>query len=171
MLVVGGSRGLGRGVVEAFAVRGARVVALARDEAALAALANQLPAVTPVAADATDEATAERLLRLHNPDVLVICAGAPPVLGPSEEQTWGRVSTNWHVDTKSAFVWLRQALRVQMKPGGHIIVVSSGAALKGSPVSGGYAGAKRAQWFIADYAASESGRSDLGCASTVCCRI
>jgi len=32
----------------------------------------------------------------------------------------------------------------------------------GSPVSGGYASAKRAQWFLADYAATEIGRAGLG---------
>jgi len=40
--------------------------------------------------------------------------------------------------------------------------VSSGAAVQGSPVSGGYAGAKRTQWFLADYAATESGRLQRG---------
>lgn len=162
VIVTGGSRGLGRGVVEAFAGLGARVVALAREEAALSTLASQVPGVIPISGDAADEATAERLLRGYNPDVLVLCAGAAPVLSPVHEQTWEQFSTNWHVDTKSAFVWLRQALRVPMKPDSHIVVISSGAALRGSPVSGGYAGAKRAQWFIADYAATESGRHGLG---------
>lgn len=161
-IVTGGSRGLGRGIVEALAARGARVVALARDEAALSRLATQVPGVVPVSGDAADEALAERLLREHRPDLLVVSAGASPVLGPFHEQTWEQFSTNWHVDTKSAFVWLRHALRVPMKPGGHIIVVSSGAAAQGSPVSGGYASAKRAQWFIADYAATENGRLRLG---------
>ncbi len=162
VIVVGGSRGLGRGIVESFAKGGARVYALGRDEAALAALANHTLGIIPIRGEATDEAAAEHLLRQHDPDVLVICAGASPVLAPLFEQTWEDFCTNWNVDTKSAFVWLRQALRVPMKKGGHIIVVSSGAALRGSPVSGGYAGAKRAQWFIADYAATESGRGGLG---------
>jgi NAD(P)-dependent dehydrogenase (short-subunit alcohol dehydrogenase family) len=161
-IVTGGSRGLGRGIVEALSGKGARVIALARDAKALAAVAEQTPGVEPVAGDAADEATAERLLRAHSPDVLVLCAGASPVLGSFYEQTWEEFSSNWHVDTKSAFVWLRQALRLPMKPGSHIIVVGSGASVKGSPVSGGYAGAKRTQWFLADYAATEIERSGLG---------
>jgi NAD(P)-dependent dehydrogenase (short-subunit alcohol dehydrogenase family) len=40
--------------------------------------------------------------------------------------------------------------------------MSSGAALNGSPLSGGYAGAKAAVKFIADYAAIESQRAGLG---------
>src|SRR4051812_45595202 len=111
VLVIGGSRGFGRGIVEAFAGRGARVIASSRDAAALAALASQVPGVIPDAADAADEASAERLLRTHNPDVLVLCAGASPVLGPFYEQTWDEFSTNWQVDAKSAFVWFKHALR------------------------------------------------------------
>jgi len=41
-------------------------------------------------------------------------------------------------------------------------VISSGAALGGSPISGGYAGAKRTQMFIANYAQKESQRLELG---------
>jgi NAD(P)-dependent dehydrogenase (short-subunit alcohol dehydrogenase family) len=105
---------------------------------------------------------AERLVRDAAPDLIVLCAGAAPVLGPFHEQTWEQFSLNWHVDTKSAFVWLREALRAPMKRGGHVVVISSGAAAHGSPVSGGYAGAKRTQWFLADYAATEVERANLG---------
>jgi hypothetical protein len=40
--------------------------------------------------------------------------------------------------------------------------MSSGAALRGSPLSGGYAGAKATIRFIAAYAAAESERDKLG---------
>src|SRR2546423_182547 len=40
-IVVGGSRGLGRGAVEALAARGARVVAVARDAKTLASMASE----------------------------------------------------------------------------------------------------------------------------------
>ena len=42
-----------------------------------------------------------------------------------------------------------------------MFVVSSGAALAGSPLSGGYAGAKATQRFMAGYAQTESLRSGL----------
>jgi NAD(P)-dependent dehydrogenase (short-subunit alcohol dehydrogenase family) len=161
-VVTGGSRGLGRGIVEALAGRGVRVVALARDELTLAALAREVPGVVPVAGDAADESLALRVVGEHEPDLVVLCAGAMPHLGALQTQSWADFQINWEVDAKSTFVWLKLALTRPLKRGAHVIVVSSGAALRGSPVSGGYAIAKRAQWFLADYALNESGRADLG---------
>jgi hypothetical protein len=43
-----------------------------------------------------------------------------------------------------------------------VLSISSGAALRGSPVSGGYAGAKATVRFISAYAAEESDRAGLG---------
>lgn len=108
----------------------------------------------PIVGDGTDESLAERVLRELRPELLVICAGAPPPLGLFHELTWEEFETNWRADTKISFVWLRQALRLPLAPNSHIIVISSGAALQGSPVSGGYASAKRAQWFLAQYRAT-----------------
>ncbi len=47
-------------------------------------------------------------------------------------------------------------------PGSRVIVVSSGAAMNGSPLSGGYAGAKATQRFITGYAQDEAQRAGLG---------
>src|SRR5262249_23176862 len=87
---------------------------------------------------------------------VVLCAGASPLLRPVHLHTWETFSENWEVDTKATFVWLRNALLLPMKPGSHIIVVSSMAAVQGSPLSGGYAGAKRMQWLMAQYASDEA---------------
>jgi NAD(P)-dependent dehydrogenase (short-subunit alcohol dehydrogenase family) len=46
------------------------------------------------------------------------------------------------------------------------VVVSSGAAINGSPASGGYAGSKATQRFLADYAQDESRRAGLDIAVT-----
>jgi NADP-dependent 3-hydroxy acid dehydrogenase YdfG len=43
-----------------------------------------------------------------------------------------------------------------------VVAFSSGAALRGSPLSGGYAGAKATIRFITGYAAEESARAGLG---------
>jgi len=49
-----------------------------------------------------------------------------------------------------------------MKPWSHIVIISSMAAVNGWPLSGGYAGAKRMQWLMADYALQEVHRLKLG---------
>jgi len=66
------------------------------------------------------------------------------------------------VDVQQAFHWLREALLLPLDPGSTVIAMSSGAALHGSPLSGGYAGAKAMVRFLAGYAAGESARSELG---------
>jgi NAD(P)-dependent dehydrogenase (short-subunit alcohol dehydrogenase family) len=159
-LIVGGSRGLGRGVSLAFAQAGAAVIAVARDQAALAELA--APGLRTETADATREEAARELIARYQPDLLVLVAGAVPVNRPLPEQTWETLSVHWNADVKITFHWLQAALLAPLRPGSRIIVVSSGAALFGSPASGGYAGAKATQRFLAAYAADESQRASLG---------
>ena len=137
-----------------------RVIAVARNAARLEAAAREA-GVEHFAGDATDDNTAASVLKEYSPDLVVLCAGARPVLNPLQSQTWESFATNWEVDTKASFVWLRNALLLPMKPGSHVVVISSGAAIHGSALSGGYAGAKRTQWFIAKYAAVEADRNKL----------
>ena len=165
-LVVGASRGLGRGVAEAFVDAGARAVLVARDAGPLAALAASSRNVVVEAADASDPVVAGTLLDRHRPDVLALVAGASPLLRPIHHHTWETFSTNWNTDVRMTFHWLREVLLLPLRPGSRVIVMSSGAALQGSPVSGGYAGAKATQRFIADYAAQESRRAGLGISVT-----
>lgn len=160
-LVVGASRGLGRGVAEAFLDAGARVVALARDTTPLAELAATRPELDLQPADGTDPALAGRLLERYRPSVLALVAGAPPVHRPLPEHTWETFSVNWHTDVRIAFTWLREALLLPLPPGSRIIVMSSGAAVTGSPLSGGYAGAKATERLLAEYAAQEARRAGL----------
>jgi len=161
-IVTGGSRGLGRGIVQALSAHQMHVIALARDRASLEAVAREVPEVEPVAADAADEIVAARLLQERGPDLVVLCAGASALLRPLHHHTWETFSENWEVDAKSTFVWLRNALLLPMKPGSHIVIVSSMAAINGSPLSGSYAGAKRMLLLMADYAAQEVNRQKLG---------
>jgi NAD(P)-dependent dehydrogenase (short-subunit alcohol dehydrogenase family) len=160
-VVTGGSRGLGLGIAQALAAEKVHVVVVARDAARLDAVGKEIGAET-VAADIADDDAAGRILRDARPDLVVLCAGAVPPSGSIHEQTWESFSRNWEVDAKSTFFWLRHILKMPLKPGSHVIVVSSGAAVRGSPASGGYASAKRAQWFMAEYAANESQREKLG---------
>jgi NAD(P)-dependent dehydrogenase (short-subunit alcohol dehydrogenase family) len=60
------------------------------------------------------------------------------------------------------FHWARESLLLPLEPGSVVIALSSGAALNGSPLSDGYAGAKATIRFLARYAAAESEREALG---------
>ena len=162
-VVTGASRGFGRSVAAALVAAGAHVVGVARSAGPLAALGDQLGGgFTAVVADAADPATAHRLIGEHRPTTVVLCAGAAPTMTALQDQTWETFSQNWNVDVAQAFHWTRAALALPLAPGSSVIAVSSGAALKGSPLSGGYAGAKATVRFITSYAAGESQRNGLG---------
>jgi NAD(P)-dependent dehydrogenase (short-subunit alcohol dehydrogenase family) len=59
------------------------------------------------------------------------------------------------------FNFVREALVAPLSPGAVVVSMSSGAALRGSPMSGGYAGAKATVRFLSAYAGSESDRNSL----------
>jgi NAD(P)-dependent dehydrogenase (short-subunit alcohol dehydrogenase family) len=162
-IVTGASRGFGRAIATALSAAGAEVVGVARTGALLDEVRSELgDTFTGVAADAADPATASRLIDEYRPRTLVLCAGAAPRMSPLQDQTWDTFSDNWNVDVAQAFHWTRHALRRPLAPGSSVIVMSSGAALNGSPLSGGYAGAKATVKFITSYAAIESQRAGLG---------
>jgi NAD(P)-dependent dehydrogenase (short-subunit alcohol dehydrogenase family) len=162
-IVTGASRGFGRGIATALVEAGAHVVGVARSREHLDEVADALgDGFTTVAADAAEAATASRLVAEHRPSTLVLAAGASPHISPLSEQSWQTFSTNWNVDVAQAFHWIREALRSPLTPGSSVIAISSGAAVNGSPLSGGYAGAKSTVRFISNYAAIESQRAGLG---------
>jgi NAD(P)-dependent dehydrogenase (short-subunit alcohol dehydrogenase family) len=159
-IVVGASRGLGRGIATAFAQAGDSVIAVARSAPALAELAGD-GNIQPEVADASDPTVAGVLLDRYEPQTLVLVAGASPPIRPLQDQTWETFSVNWHTDVQIAFHWLREALLKPLRPGSRVVVISSGAAVAGSPLSGGYAGAKATQRFITAYAQEEADRAGL----------
>lgn len=160
-IVVGASRGLGKAVAGALADAGAHVIAVSRTEKAPGKSVSGSGTIRPEVADAADPSVATTLLDRYEPDVVVLVAGASPSMLPLQEQTWETFAVNWHSDVRIAFNWLRAILRKPLRPGSRVIVFSSGAALGGSPLSGGYAGAKVTQRFIASYAQGEARRAGL----------
>ncbi len=162
-IVTGASRGFGRAIATALSAAVAEVIGVARTRSRLDEVRDELgESFTPVVADAADPETANRLIEDYQPRTLVLCAGAAPRMSPLQDQTWQTFSENWNVDVAQAFHWTRNALRRPLAPGSSVIVMSSGAVLAGSPLSGGYAGAKAAVKFITSYAAIESERVGLG---------
>jgi 3-oxoacyl-[acyl-carrier protein] reductase len=160
-IIVGASRGLGRGIAVAFADAGASVVAVSRTAAEPAARAKGADTIQPEIADAGDAIVAATLLDRYEPEAVILVAGASPHMRPLQQQTWETFSINWQTDVRIAFHWLRETLLKPLRRGSRVVVVSSGAALSGSPLSGGYAGAKATQRFIAAYAQDEARRAGL----------
>ena len=160
-MVVGASRGLGRGIATALADAGAPVIAVARSRPALADLAETAANIGTEVADAADPTVAGALLDRHEPSILILVAGATPLMRPLQHQTWETFSVNWHTDVRIAFNWLRESLLRPLREGSRVVVISSGAQA-GSPLSGGYAGAKATQRFITGYAQDEADRAGLG---------
>ncbi len=155
VLVTGGSTGIGRGIAEAFAKRGERVVIVSRNEERLQAAARALgPGVSWEKADVSDAEEVQSVVnkvveRLGRIDVLVNCA-APTTYGgrittttPFEEaeRLW---DTELSVGLKGAFLVTMAAASRLPRPGGRIINVSSIAAFTGGsrPGSMAYAAAK-----------------------------
>ena len=162
-IVTGASRGFGRAIAVGLAATGVHVVGVGRDEAALEDLQHQLgSSFTQIVADVTTDGLAARLITEHQPNLLVLNAGATPRAATIQDQTWATFSENWHVDVQHVFEFTRAALLAPLEAGSAVVSVSSGAARQGSPMSGGYAGAKATIKFISAYAGAESGRQALG---------
>ena len=162
VVVIGGSGGVGRRIVEAGIRNGARVLAVARQEAPLRQLIQQVPGVEALSLDAADEAAPAKVFDVLPPDILVVSAGALPPAAPLFKQSWREFAVNWETDVKIAFHFCKAALSRPLPAGSSVILIASGAALAGSPNSGGYAGAKRTQIFMANYSQKESDRLGLG---------
>ncbi len=161
ILVTGGSRGLGLGIVEAMVDDGAKVTVVAREAATLDEVAARLPIAT-IAADITDQAAAMQILGDVRPDVLILNAGAVPRMAPFDRTSWEEFTAIWDTDVKGGLWWMQAALNLPLTPGSRVLVSSSGAAQQGSPMSGGYGGAKRMLWLMAKYANGVSAQKGLG---------
>ncbi|MEO7999516.1 MAG: SDR family oxidoreductase [Gemmatimonadaceae bacterium] len=156
-LVIGGSSGVGKATVQALLAEGVRVTAVARGEDRLRLLAAEFgDGVTTVVGDASEPSFADGLLRDNMPDFLIIAAGTSAQTQVFDAFDWESFSAAWNTDLKMSFHFVKQAFALPLRPGSTVVLVSSGAAVNGSPLSGGYAGAKRMQWLLAGYAQKES---------------
>lgn len=150
-IVTGGSRGLGLGLVEALVARKARVTVLARDVERLDAVRQRL-GIDVIAGEVTDRKLTESVLREVRPTIVALNAGAVPHMAPIHAQSWEEFSEVWNTDVRATLQWIQAAIALPLASGSRVLIGSSGAAVAGSPLSGGYAGAKRMQWLMAQYA-------------------
>lgn len=161
VLVTGGSRGLGLGIVEALLDQGAKLWVVARPSPALDAV-RTMADVETAPADITDADAAKTILADVRPDILILNAGAKPRMASFDQTSWEEFSATWDTDVRGGLLWLQAALNLPLAPGSRVLVSSSGAALQGSTMSGGYGGAKWMLWLMTRYAQGISDQRGLG---------
>ncbi|WP_300074461.1 SDR family oxidoreductase [uncultured Ruegeria sp.] len=160
-LIIGAGRGTGRALAERLAAAGTKVTAVARTQSDLDTLVSQNPNVSAVVGDSASGIAGE-LLNKVKPDLLVLAGGITPTMSSFHRQDWEDFSATWNADTKTTFEFLKAAIEMPMAPKGTIVTISSGAAISGSYLSGGYAGAKRMQHYLTNYTAREAENLGLG---------
>lgn len=155
-LVTGASRGIGRAVAHALAQRGAVVGLAARSTTDLAALAAELPGAHHVLTCdvalpvSITTAVEDFVAAAGGLDLLVANAGIAHY-EPVAEQSLV------HIEHMTAVNWLgtvhavQAALPYMLDQGsGHIVVMSSGAGLRGFPGAAAYSATKAAQRMFAE---------------------
>jgi len=143
-VVTGGSRGIGRGIAEAFVGRGARVYAASRSGTAPAGAA---AGITHIATDVTNETQVRRLvaaIAAQEPcvDILVNAAGVtlPSAAGPQSQASFDRTID---VNLSSAYRCIVEHLPLLEKSGSaSVINVASIGGLLGFPGNPGYVASK-----------------------------
>jgi NAD(P)-dependent dehydrogenase (short-subunit alcohol dehydrogenase family) len=150
-LVTGGGRGIGRATALKLAAAGADVVVVARSEAQLEGVAEEIRAndghATALPADVTSKQEMDRLATWLNQeygrlDILVNCAGVALIasLEETSEKDWDVV-----IDTnlKGTFLCTQSMLELLKAPGNALVVnVASKVGLSGHAMVSAYSAAK-----------------------------
>jgi NAD(P)-dependent dehydrogenase (short-subunit alcohol dehydrogenase family) len=154
-LVTGGSRGVGRAVVEALRAAGATVAAASRS-------ARRVPGALSLQMDVTDRASVdagvERVERELGPITLLVNnAGSAAPIGPA----WSVDAAEWWADVevsvRGTYLCVRDVLpRMLERAAGRVINVSSTVAVRPSPYLSGYGAAKAAVLNLTESLAAET---------------
>ena len=155
-LVTGASHGIGRATAQALAARGATVGMVARSLDTLEEAAARLgDRAIPLAADVSDRtaiegAVAEYVSRADGMNLLVANAGVARY-APFFEQDPGDVDMMVSTNVNGTFNTVRAGLGPMLDRGsGHVVVLSSGAALRAFPWAAAYGATKAANKAFAE---------------------
>jgi 3-oxoacyl-[acyl-carrier protein] reductase len=150
-IVTGGSRGIGAATAAAFAVNGAMVALVGRDETALAAVTARITErggrAIWVRADCTAPADLARMTetvssQLGLPGILAAFAGGNGMPVPSDAETPEHWREVMETDLNSVFYTIRAVLPAMPEGGGTIVTMSSAAGRQAARSSAAYAAAK-----------------------------
>lgn len=128
-LVTGASSGIGRAIARTLAASGHEVLAVARDGAALAALAGESPRITALPLDVTDRAAMAAALSGRQIDVLVANAGMMPPLGAFLDSDLTDADRAIAVNLGAVLALVRQVVPgMQARGAGHVFFTGSASA-------------------------------------------
>ena len=173
ILITGSSRGIGKSIAHQCALHGANVIISSRKLDACEKTANEIKneveneVAFPIAANISDESQLDLLVestrkKLGKIDVLICNAATNPFMGsmldmPSEK--FDKVMNN---NIKSNQVLCNLVLPEMIdRNDGAIIIISSIAAIKGSPILGAYNISKAADVMIVKNIAAEFGNKNI----------
>ena len=173
ILITGSSRGIGKSIAHQCALHGANVIISSRKLDACEKTANEINSEVgnevafPIAANISDESQLDLLVestrkKLGKIDVLICNAATNPFMGsmldmPSEK--FDKVMNN---NIKSNQVLCNLVLPEMIdRNDGSIIIISSIAAIKGSPILGAYNISKAADVMIVKNIAAEFGNKNI----------
>ncbi|HZS81975.1 MAG TPA: SDR family oxidoreductase [Stellaceae bacterium] len=170
-IVTGSSRGIGRAIAMGLAQAGAKVVISSRKAPACEAVAAEIAKAGGTAIslpcnighkDQLEALVAETRKRLGAIDILVCNAAVNPYYGPLAEipdDAFDRIMAS----NVRSNLWLCRMVQPDMaaKREGSIIIISSIAAVKGTPTLGAYAISKAADFQLARNLAVEWGRHNI----------
>ena len=173
ILITGSSRGIGKSIAHQCALHGANVIISSRKLDACEKTANEInnevgnEVAFPIAANISDESQLDLLVestrkKLGKIDVLICNAATNPFMGsmldmPSEK--FDKVMNN---NIKSNQVLCNLVLPEMIdRNDGSIIIISSIAAIKGSPILGAYNISKAADVMIVKNIAAEFGNKNI----------
>lgn len=147
-LVTGGTRGIGRGIAEAYAAAGAAVCVTARKPDELEETLNALREAGGTAStyqasagdpEAVEASVAHCVDALGACDILVNNAATNPYFGPLIEADLGAVRKTWQVNQEGPLLYCQAAWRRWMREHGGVIVnITSLGGLRASPLLGAY---------------------------------
>lgn len=159
--ITGASRGLGRALAVAALERGDRVIAVARTADAASFDAYHHPRLLTLGADVTDkhaveEAVGTGIAHFGQLDIVVNNAGNLS-MGMVEEYTEAQARAQFEVNFFGA-LWVSQAVMPHLRAqgSGHILQISSIAALGGFPSTGLYSASKFALEGMSEALAAEA---------------